>query len=115
VTQLVLKIAARPKGVAAMLQALAQVMFQAKLERSCLECQVYAETGNPQSLLYIEQWTTEQELEGQLCSPRFGTLLAIMETAPVAPSLQIQTVSDQRGLEYVEAVRSQPGKDDFHN
>ena len=93
-----------------MLQALAQVMFQAKLERSCVDCQIYAETGNPQSLLYIEQWTSEQELEAQLRSCRFGTLLAIMETAPVAPSLQIQTVSEQRGLEYVEAVRLRPGK-----
>ena len=91
-----------------MLQALARVMFQAKLERCCLECQIYAETGNPHSLLYIEQWTTEQEMDRQLRSARFGTLLAIMETAPAAPRLEIQTVSEQRGLEYVESVRLQP-------
>jgi hypothetical protein len=32
-------------------------------------------------------------------------LLAIMETAPEAPSLEVHTVSEQRGLDYIRAVR----------
>jgi quinol monooxygenase YgiN len=105
VVELVLKITVRAKGIPAMIQALAAVMFQARLERGCVDCQLYAETGNPQSLRYVEAWATPQDLESQLRSQRFGMLLAIMETAPEAPSLEVRTVSEQRGLDYIRAVR----------
>jgi len=105
VVELVLKIGARARGVSAMIQALAAVMFEAKLERGCVGCQIYAETGNPQSLCYVEQWTTMQDLETQLRSRRCGMLLAIMETAPEAPSLEVRTISEQRGLDFIRAVR----------
>jgi quinol monooxygenase YgiN len=80
-------------------------MAQARLEPGCMDCQVYAEAANPQSLLYLEQWSTQQEMDVEIRSQRFGTLLSIMETAPAAPTLEIWTVSEQRGLEYVEAIR----------
>jgi hypothetical protein len=105
VVELVLNINSRPNGLPAMVQALAEVMFRAKLERGCVDCQIYAQTGNPQSLHYVEQWSTPQEFESQLRSQRFGMLLAIMETAPEAPSLEVRTVFDQRGLDYIRAVR----------
>jgi quinol monooxygenase YgiN len=105
VIELILNINCRPLGIPAMLQALAEVSFRAKLERGCVECQIYARTENRRSLHYVEQWSTSQEFEAQLRSPRFGMLLAIMETAPEAPSLEVRTVSEQRGLDYIRAVR----------
>jgi hypothetical protein len=89
----------------AMLQALAEVRFRAKLERGCVDCQIYAQTGNPLSLHYVEQWSTPQEFEAQVRSQRFGMLLAIMETAPQAPRLEVRSVSEQRGLDYIRVVR----------
>ena len=96
-----------------MVQALATVMGQATLQRGCVDCRLYVETGAPQSLLYVEQWATQQDLECQLRSRRFGMLLAIMETAPQAPELEVRAVSERRGLEYVRSVRqgaSAPGQ-----
>jgi len=89
----------------ALVQALAEVMFKTELERGCVDCRLYVENGKPQSLHYVEQWSTPQEFESQLRSQRFGMLLAIMETAPEAPSLEVRTVSEQRGLDYIRAVR----------
>lgn len=88
-----------------MIQSLAKVMFQAKLERGCVDCRLYSETGDPQSLLYIEQWATQQDFDSELLSRRFATLLAIMESAPRAPELEVRTVSERHGLEYVRSVR----------
>jgi hypothetical protein len=88
-----------------MVQALNEVMFRAKLERGCVGCWLGAETGKPLSLHYVERWSAAGEFESQLRSPRFGMLLAIMETAPTAPSLEVRTVSDPRGLDYIRAVR----------
>lgn len=88
-----------------MVESLARLMFQAKLGRGCVDCRLYAETENPQSLLYVEQWATQRDFESQLLSRRFGTLLAIMESAPQAPELEVRTVSEQRGLDYVRSIR----------
>ncbi len=104
-TELLLRISATAKGLAPMVQSLAKVMFQAKLERGCADCRLYAETENPQSLLYVERWATPQDLASALLSRRFGTVLAIMESAPQAPELEVRTVSEQRGLDYVRNVR----------
>ncbi len=93
-----------------MVQSLVKVMFQARLQRGCVDCRLYAETGNPQSICYLEQWSTREDLESQLRSQRFGMLLAIMETAPQAPTLEVRTIAEQRGLEYVRTIRlASPG------
>ena len=88
-----------------MVQALAMVMGQARLQRGYVDCQLYAETGNPRSMVYLEQWVTSHDFEVQARSQRFGMLLAIMETAPEAPALEVRTISEQRGLEYVHSIR----------
>jgi quinol monooxygenase YgiN len=115
VVELVLRIRARAKGSPAMVQALAAVMVQARSQRECVDCRLYAESGNPRSLYYLEQWSTLQELQSQLRSPRVATLLAIMETAPEAPALEVRTISEPRGLEYVpctadEQTRKENGR-----
>ncbi|HRZ54590.1 MAG TPA: hypothetical protein P5525_03915 [Candidatus Paceibacterota bacterium] len=107
-TELLLRISAKAKGLAPMIQSLAKVMFQAKLEPGCVDCRVYVETENPQSLVYVEQWVTQQDFESGLVSRRFGTLLSIMESARQAPELEVRTVSEQRGLDYVRSVRLPP-------
>ncbi len=88
-----------------MVQALVAVMGQARLQRGCVDCRLYAGSTSPRSLLYVEQWATSQDFEVQVRSQRFGMLLAIMETAPKAPDLEVRTVSEQRGLEYIRTVR----------
>ena len=88
-----------------MVQALAAVMGEAKLQRGCVDCRLYAEMGNSKSLCYLEQWSALQDLEFQVRSRRFGMLLAIMETAPEPPDLEVRTISEQRGLEYVRSIR----------
>ena len=105
VVELALKITARASGIPAMVQALAIVMGQARLQRGYIDCQLYAEIGNPRSLLYLEQWETSQDFEVQVRSQRFGTLLAIVETAPEAPALKVRTIPEQLGLEYIANIR----------
>lgn len=107
--ELILNIASRASSMPGTVRALTSVMLQAKLERACLDCRLYAEIGSPQSLRYVEQWPTLQELESQLRSQRFSMLLAIMETAPEPPELEVRTISERRDLEYVSAVRLNPG------
>lgn len=106
--ELVLEISSRSDSLPATVQALTTVMLQARLERACEDSRLYAEIGNPQSLRYVEQWETLQALASQLRSARFGMLLAIMETASEPPELEMRTIADPRGLEFVSALRLSP-------
>ena len=94
-----------------MVQALAAVMAQAGPQRGCVNCRLYAETGSRRSLCYVEQWSTVRDLQSQLRSPGFGMLLGIMETAAEAPALEVRTITEQRGLEYVRTIRLPPPAD----
>ena len=105
--ELILQMTAHAKGIPAMVQALATLMFQARLEAGCLDCQLYAQTANPRVLCYVEQWATPEDMDRQIRSTRFAFLLSTMETAAEAPSLEIRTVSKQCGLDYIRAVRLQ--------
>jgi quinol monooxygenase YgiN len=82
-------------------------MFQAHPERGFLDCQLYTENANSRSYFYREQWATREDMDRQLRSESFGMLLAIMETAPKAPSLEVRTtrqVSDHAKLLIVKTA-----------
>ena len=100
-----LKIHARKDGLTGMIQALAKAMFQARLRPGCIESQIYAQTASPRSLLYVEQWETQEDLDCRIRSQEFHVLLATMEAASEPPCLEIRTVSRQQGLEYIESLR----------
>lgn len=93
-----------------MVQALGQIMFQAKPQMGYVDSQVWIQAEQSRTVLYIEQWATREDLERELCSDRMGMLLALMETAVQAPELKIRTVSEVRGLEYVEDIRLGDGQ-----
>jgi quinol monooxygenase YgiN len=106
--ELVLKITASKKSIAALVQALETIMFQARIGEGYVDCRLFTEIGDPRSFCYVEQWATLEDMESQIRSNRFGKLLATMETAPVAPSLKIRTISEERGLDNIKAIRLGP-------
>ena len=44
-------------------------------------------------------------MEEQIRSRRFGRLLAVMETAPKEPVLEVRSIAESRGLDYISTVR----------
>ena len=83
-------------------------MLPAQFESGYGGARLYAEANQMDCLCYVEQWATEQDLERQICSRRFGVLLAITESAVEAPSVEIHTISESRDLEYVREIRLKP-------
>jgi quinol monooxygenase YgiN len=106
VIHLVLKIIADPKRVKPMIQALNSLMLPIQLDRGCGGCYLCADVGEPNSLLYVEEWATQRDLEREMRSDRFTRLLSVMESSPKPPVLEFQFVSQTRGLEYIAEVRS---------
>jgi len=80
-------------------------MIEAQVERGYLASRIYQEAGNPEAIYLEEDWSSEPELKSHIRSRCFTELLLLMETAPVAPILEVRAVPETHGLEYIEAIR----------
>jgi hypothetical protein len=75
------------------------------VERGFISSRIYQEVGNPEALCLEQDWSSELELKSHIRSSCFTDLLMLMETAHETPMLEVHSVSETRGLEFVEAVR----------
>ena len=91
-----------------MVQALRSVMLPVQLGSGTAHAQLAADVDNPDVLWYVEEWAETADLVAEIQSPRFARLLALMETAAEAPTLEFRFVSEVRGLDYVEEARGEP-------
>jgi quinol monooxygenase YgiN len=89
-----------------MLQALRSLMLPAQFEVGSMGCQLYAEAGEADSLYYLEQWATQEDLERGIRSIRFGRLLSVMEAASGLPTLEVYNVSETLGWDYIRQLRN---------
>ena len=105
-----LEISATAGRTAEMIRALRSLIAQAQAAEGCMGCRLYAEPGNCESLCYTEEWATPELLESQIRSSRFTRLLSVMESASESPVLKFNFVSESRGLDYVEKVRSRSAR-----
>ena len=88
-----------------MVQALRSIMLPARAERGFVSSCIYQEVDKPEALCYVEEWAELAQLEEQIRSRRFGRLLAVMETAPKQPVLEVRSISETRGLDYISSLR----------
>jgi quinol monooxygenase YgiN len=104
--QMVLRLAARPSRSVGMSRALRSLMLGLPAASGFVSCRLYVVAGEPHSLCYVEEWQTTQDLDQQIRSSHWTRLLALMEEAVEPPAVQFQWISDVKGLEYLEGVRS---------
>jgi quinol monooxygenase YgiN len=105
VVQLQLKLTSPPGRVQQTIQALRSVMLPARLEQGMANVHLSSEVGDGNVLFYVEEWADVESLIKHIRLPRFAWMLALMETAAEAPTLEFRFVSQVRGLDYVAEVR----------
>ena len=88
-----------------MVRALRSIMLPARAERGFISSRIYQEVDRPETLCYVEEWASPAQMEDQIRSRRFGRLLAVMETAPKKPVLEVRSMSETRGLDYISTIR----------
>ncbi len=100
-----LKIAVPPDRRAGVVEVLSLLLGPVRVEPGCLGCGLYQEAGNGEDLFYVEEWETPEQHERHMRSARYERLLAIMEASDRPPVLRYYSITDVKGLEYLEAVR----------
>ncbi|HET7221169.1 MAG TPA: hypothetical protein VFJ02_24105 [Vicinamibacterales bacterium] len=95
--------AASSRSVQDLLEALRFLITTTRLERGCCSCSAWADPDF--AVHYVEEWETEADMRRRVRSPRFTSLLAVIEAAREAPHVQFDFVSRTRGLDYVTEIR----------
>jgi quinol monooxygenase YgiN len=88
-----------------MVKALRSIMLPARAERGFVSSRIYQEVDNPEALCYVEEWASPAQMEEQIRSRRFGRLLEVMEAAPRKPVLEVRSMSETLGLDYISTIR----------
>jgi len=103
--QVTLTIVAYPRRRAEMIHALRSLMLPLQAAPGIISCRLYQEADDADTIFYVEEWHTPEDLDRQICSSHYTRLLSIMESAAEPPELRLNWVADVRGLEYLEVVR----------
>jgi quinol monooxygenase YgiN len=76
----------------------------------CVNCGFYTDAQNENSLCYVEDWQTEEELQRHIRSDDYRKFLALIDLSSEPPELRFHKVTETFGIEYVTQVRSPVGK-----
>ena len=103
---LFLKINPLPGKQQVVVDILRSVIGITRLRSGCMDCAVYTDQGEAQTILYLEQWQSREPMDRHIRSELYFRVLSAMELANEAPEIYFHEVSDTRGLEYVESLRT---------
>ena len=80
------------------------VVGPARSISGCISFRIYSDKDDPDVVLLLSQWRSEEDLNKYIRTPDFRRILAMMETASKAPDLSVQHISWTKGLDYVREV-----------
>ncbi len=103
----VLRLTSAPSRAAELVQGLRALMRAARAEKGLLDCHLYFDADDANTVRYEEWWQSREDFEEQVCSTHYTRLLALMESALERPSLEFHFIAETRGLEYIAAVRGE--------
>ena len=72
----------------------------------CKGCACYEKHNDKRSVLYVEQWESQEELNRHIQSSIYSRIFSAMELASEAPEISFCEVSKTMGMDLVEALRS---------
>ena len=72
----------------------------------CVNCGFYTDAQDENTLCYVEDWQTEEDLQRHIRSDDYRKFLALIDLSSEPPDLKFHRVSETFGIEYVRRVRS---------
>ena len=86
-------------------RALSYLIGPTQVEPGCLSCLLYQDWLDA-NVIYIEsRWETLNDLTRHICSDAYKRLLLLMELGAEPPAIEFFTVTEVRGLKFIETVR----------
>jgi quinol monooxygenase YgiN len=89
----------------AMLEILQFVESRLAHNRGCVGCRVYEGLDQDHTILYVEQWESEQALYNHIRSSSYLPVLNAIDLARIEPKISFHEVSNVRAMDLIEALR----------
>ena len=97
-----LTLVAAENQLAALAAALRPLLAEAYVQSGCSDCWLAADLFRANTLHYVEEWATEEDLRADIASGRYRRLAQVMEAAAEPPVFKVELLDRTCGLEYVE-------------
>jgi len=88
------------------LQTFKAILAPIRREQGCLSCNCYVDIEAENTILFIEEWKTRDDLYTHLRSVHFGVLIGAMKLLKKEPDIRFNTIASTAGAEAVEAARA---------
>ncbi len=102
----ILRLYPSPKERGHLLEILRSVQNRTIVRPGCLGCWLYEEDPLHNHVRYGEQWSSEEDLYDHIRSDLYRRILEAMELSSLTPDAQFHYVSETKGLELIEAIRT---------
>jgi quinol monooxygenase YgiN len=87
-------------------KSLVRLIGPTRAARECTHCSTYADVEDPNSLLYVEEWATQDAIEARLRAADLRVLLSVLDLACEPPTIRLDTINETRGLEAIAMARA---------
>ena len=102
---LILRMKVRPGNSDELLQVIRRMLEPTRVEQGCLGFRFYQDIEDRNAYTFIEEWESREDLEAHIHTESYRELLAVMDLLLAEPpQLDIHTVSQTAGIEFIEAV-----------
>ncbi len=101
-----IKMTAAPGKRQSLLEVLRFVADQIRVKNGCVDCAVYEARDQKRTVLYVEQWQSREELDRHIQSDLYRRILTAIELSSERPEITFHEVSETKGLELIESLRT---------
>jgi quinol monooxygenase YgiN len=101
-----MRITAAEKSSGEVIQVLLSQIEPTRVETGCISCGLYKDLHDPSTIIWLEEWKTQDDLERHLSSPQYKKILAVFDMSSKAPDLRFNTVVKTTGLQLIAEARS---------
>jgi quinol monooxygenase YgiN len=76
-----------------------------RVETGCISCGLYKDLHDPSVIIWVEDWTTQDDLERHLRSPQYKKILAAFDMSDAQPDIRFDTVVETKGMQLIAEAR----------
>ena len=75
------------------------------VQAGCISCKFYQDMDDPDSMLFVEEWSSREKYEHHVRSDTYRIILSLMDLSDSPPEIKLNSISQTEGLEAIEAMR----------
>ncbi len=73
-----------------------------RVETGCMSCHLYQDVNDQKVITWMEQWSTQDNLNRHLRTPQYKRILATLDMSDVQPEVRFDTVVETKGMQLIE-------------